>query len=240
MIPAGYLGGEKFAKIETMSGKKKTPTSLQLAIAVVAIALVLVVGVAIGLGLRTKNLEANEAVPTPIPRPTTSSTEPASESTSTTTSTTSTTSTTTTTTSSSATATTRSSSSSSTATSTTSSPSTSGTRQPRADFGTGRDDLDGLGFIASAARCNDGDRAFAIVATTDGTKAAACETRSGAKYYRSDSSSGRLTTEIIVDEGDRIVAQNGAYKYQMSPAGLLITRNNEVLERRSAVAWGTA
>ena len=237
MIPAGYLGGEKFAKIETMSGKKKTPTSLQLAIAVVAIALVLVVGVAIGLGLRTKNLEANEAVPTPIPRSTTSSTEPASESTSTTTSTTSTTSTTT---SSSATATTRSSSSSSTATSTTSSPSTSGTRQPRADFGTGRDDLDGLGFIASAARCNDGDRAFAIVATTDGTKAAACETRSGAKYYRSDSSSGRLTTEIIVDEGDRIVAQNGAYKYQMSPAGLLITRNNEVLERRSAVAWGTA
>lgn len=98
-----------------------------------------------------------------------------------------------------------------------------------------------MGFTNSAARCHSGDRAFAILATDQGSKAAACESRSGRKYYRGATADGNsLETDIIVDEGDRIVAQNGSWKYQMSPSGLLITQNNEVKNRQNATAWGTA
>lgn len=94
--------------------------------------------------------------------------------------------------------------------------------------------------MGSSARCNSGDRAFAVVAAEQGVKAAACETRSGEKYYRSDTPQGSVSTEIIVDEGDRVVARNGSYKYQMSPAGLLVTKDNEVIKKYAAEAWGTA
>ena len=108
-------------------------------------------------------------------------------------------------------------------------------------MGTGRDDVDARGWIASRARCHDGDRALAVVATETGTRAAACETPGGDKYYRGDAGDvGSLEAPIIVDEGDRIVARNGAWKYQMSPDGLMITENNEVRDTQAATAWGRA
>lgn len=94
--------------------------------------------------------------------------------------------------------------------------------------------------MGSSARCDDNDRAFAVVATEQDVKAAACEKRSGEKYYRSDTPQGAVTTEIIVDEGDRVVARNGSYKYQMSPDGLLVTKDNVVIKKYAAEAWGTA
>jgi hypothetical protein len=97
-----------------------------------------------------------------------------------------------------------------------------------------------LGFVGSSARCDSGDRAFAVVAAEGGIKATACETRSGEKYYRSDSPQGAMSTEVIVDEGDRVVARNGSYKYQMSPDGLLVTKDNEVVKKYAAETWGTA
>ena len=36
------------------------------------------------------------------------------------------------------------------------------------------------------------------------------------------------------------MAQNGAWKYQMSPDGLLITENNEVRDRQAGTVWGRA
>ena len=100
--------------------------------------------------------------------------------------------------------------------------------------------MDGLGFVRSSARCDSGDRAFAVIATEQSIKAAACETRSGEKYYRSDTPQGSGSMEIIVDEGDRIVARNGSYKYQMSPDGLLVTKDNVIIKKYAAEAWGTA
>ena len=110
----------------------------------------------------------------------------------------------------------------------------------QADFGTGRDDVDGLGFTSSAARCHNGDRAFAVLATSNSGTAVACETRDGSKYYRGSNNKGNIEAPIIVDEGNRIVAANGSYKYQMSPNGLLVTKNDKVQSRDNALAWGVA
>lgn len=79
-----------------------------------------------------------------------------------------------------------------------------------------------------------------MLATENGTTSVACETQSGEKYYRGNNEKGSVEAPIIVDEGNRIVAQNGSYKYQMSPDGLLVTKNNEVQSRNGASAWGVA
>nr|WP_162933162.1 hypothetical protein [Corynebacterium lactis] len=213
-----------------MSANDNSSKSLTVAIAAVATLLILVIGVAVGLSLRTDTAPKEQAMPSSTPATTSSS--PTSKTTTTTTSTTSTKPSPSPTSS-------RKSSATSSSTATTTTTSTSAAPKGQ-DFGTGRDDLDGLGFVGSAARCDSGDRAFAVIATAEGTKAAACETRSGDKYYRSDAPSGRLSTGIIVDEGDRIVARNGSFKYQMSPEGLLVTKDNNPIEKQAATAWGTA
>lgn len=248
-----------------MTARKKigeTSSSLTNAIAIVATALVIVVGVAVGLLLSKTNDNVDPQMPSSdaATASASASTKPSNSKTSKPSSKPSSETKASSSTTQSSTASTRTSTSSSTLTS----PKTSGTSatqttvsQPSRtseptsttttpapagqDFGTGRSDVDGLGFTNSAARCHSGDRAFAIVATDQGSKAAACETRSGRKYYRGETADGNsLETDIIVDEGNRIVAQNGSWKYQMSPDGLLITENNVVKNRQAAVAWGTA
>ncbi|MGK8360930.1 hypothetical protein [Corynebacterium amycolatum] len=230
-----------------MSGNG-TPKSLSIPIIIVATALVVVIGIAIGLSLNNSDEPPRPEVPSSS-QPTSSSSTPPSSTSSTSTSKTTTTTTTTsksseTSSSTSSTSSTSTSSSSSTP-STTSSSSTTTSSEPTSapegqDFGTGRSDLDGLGFVGSSARCDSGDRAFAVIAAEQGIKAAACETRSGEKYYRSDTPQGSGSMDIIVDEGDRVVAQNGSYKYQMSPDGVLVTKDNEVVKKYAAEAWGTA
>lgn len=191
-----------------------TTKTLAIAIGVVAAALVFVVAVALGLYLASGNDEPD--MPAPAPR-----TSATSQST----------------TSSSSTSTSSSSAGSSTSSSTSSSPTT----EPRDDLGTGRDDVDARGWTAPRARCHAGDRALAVVATDAGTRAAACESPDGTKYYRGDAGDmGSLEAPIIVDEGDRIVARNGAWKYQMSPEGLLITENDVVRKKQDATVWGRA
>lgn len=126
-------------------------------------------------------------------------------------------------------------------TSTTSSTSSSPTSEPQPDLGTGRSNVDERGWIGTRARCHTGDEAFAVLATADGTHAAACRTPDGSKYYRGDAGeTGSLEAPIIVDEGDRIVARNGGWKYQMSPDGLLITENDMVRRNEGATTWGRA
>ena len=88
------------------------------------------------------------------------------------------------------------------------------------------------------ARCHDGDRALAVVATENGTRRGAGRRR--VKYYRGDAGETGSRSPDHVDEGDRIVAQNGAWKYQMSPDGLLITENNVVKQTQDATVWGRA
>lgn len=231
-----------------MSGNGTSKT-LSILIGIVAAALVAVIGVGIGLSLANRGDTQPPEIPTAAPA-TTSDTDTSESGSSSTTTTETTTSDKTSSpsptsgkksdTSSTRSSTTKSSSSKTSTPTTSTSPSDEPEDTSGQDFGTGRSDLDGLGFVSSTARCDSGDRAFAVVATEGGIKAAACETRSGAKYYRSDTPQGALSTEIIVDEGDRVVARNGSYKYQMSPEGLLVTKDNEVIERYSAVAWGTA
>lgn len=122
-----------------------------------------------------------------------------------------------------------------------SSTSSSPTSEPQPDLGTGRSDVDERGWIGTRARCHAGDEAFAVLATADGTHAAACRTPGGSKYYRGDAGEkGSLEAPIIVDEGDRIVARNGGWKYQMSPDGLLITENDKVRQNQGATTWGQA
>ncbi|MCG7245628.1 hypothetical protein MHW99_07235 [Corynebacterium sp. ACRPX] len=229
-----------------MSGNG-TPKSLSIPIIIVTTALVVVIGIAIGLSLNNSDEPQRPEVPSSS-QPTSPSSTPPSSTSSTSTSKTTTTTTTTSKsseTSSSTPSTSTSSSSSTPSTSTSSSSSTTTSSEPTSapegqDFGTGRSDLDGLGFVGSSARCDSGDRAFAVVAAEQGIKAAACETRSGEKYYRSDTPQGSGSMDIIVDEGDRVVAQNGSYKYQMSPDGVLVTKDNEVVKKYAAEAWGTA
>ncbi|WP_408910132.1 hypothetical protein ACKFRO_04285 [Corynebacterium amycolatum] len=216
-----------------MSGNG-TPKSLSIPIIIVATALVVVIGIAIGLSLNNSDEPQRPEVPSSS-QPTSPSSTPPSSTSSTSTSKTTTTTTTTS----------KTSETSSSTPSTTSSSSTTTSSEPTSapegqDFGTGRSDLDGLGFVGSSARCDSGDRAFAVVAAEQGIKAAACETRSGEKYYRSDTPQGSGSMDIIVDEGDRVVAQNGSYKYQMSPDGVLVTKDNEVVKKYAAEAWGTA
>ncbi|WP_297449905.1 hypothetical protein [uncultured Corynebacterium sp.] len=205
-----------------MSGNG-TPKSLRISIIIVATALVVVIGIAIGLSLNINNAPKQPEVPSASQGTTSKSTQSPSPSTTTS----------------------KSSETSSSTSSTTSTPSTTTSSEPTStsagqDFGTGRSDLDGLGFVRSSARCDSGDRAFAVIATEQSIKAAACETRSGEKYYRSDTPQGSGSMEIIVDEGDRIVARNGSYKYQMSPDGLLVTKDNVIIKKYAAEAWGTA
>lgn len=199
-----------------------TSRTLAIAIGVVAAALVFVVAVAVGLYLADG--DDDPGVPTAAPG------APASQETSESRSP-----------SPSSSETSESTSGSTTSSTRTSTSSSEPTAEPRDDLGTGRDDVDARGWIASRARCHDGDRALAVVATETGTRAAACETPGGDKYYRGDAGDvGSLEAPIIVDEGDRIVARNGAWKYQMSPDGLMITENNEVRDTQAATAWGRA
>ena len=200
-----------------------TTKTLAIAIGVVAAALVFVVAVALGLYLATGNDEPE--MPTAAPSaPATSASSSTETSTSTSSSTTS-----------------SKSSSTRTSTSKPTGSSSTPTTEPRDDLGTGRGDVDARGWMGSRARCHDGDRALAVVATENGTRAAACQADDGSKYYRGDAGeTGSLEAPIIVDEGDRIVAQNGAWKYQMSPDGLLITENNVVKQTQDATVWGRA
>ena len=229
------------------SGKRGTTTkTLAIAIGVTAAALLLIVAVALGLYLATGDDEPE--VPTPAPAPTeTSGTSTTSErpesstSSSTSTSTSSSSTRSSTSTSSTHSSTSTSSSGSQTSSTTSSTTSSSPTSEPRPDLGTGRSDVDERGWIGTRARCHAGDEAFAVLATADGTHAAACRTPGGSKYYRGDAGEkGSLEAPIIVDEGDRIVARNGGWKYQMSPDGLLITENDEVRQNQGATTWGRA
>ncbi|KAA0881955.1 MULTISPECIES: hypothetical protein [Corynebacterium] len=227
-----------------MSGNG-TPKSLSIPIIIVATALVVVIGIAIGLSLNNSDEPQRPEVPSSSQPTPTSSTPPSSTSSTSTSKTTTTTTTTSKSSETSSSTPSTSTSSSSSTPSTTSSSSTTTSSEPTTapegqDFGTGRSDLDGLGFVGSSARCDNGDRAFAVIAAEQGIKAAACETRSGEKYYRSDTPQGSGSMDIIVDEGDRVVAQNGSYKYQMSPDGVLVTKDNEVVKKYAAEAWGTA
>ena len=70
------------------------------------------------------------------------------------------------------------------------------------------------------------------------TLAVACDTGNGYKYYRGLNGDDGIEMEIIVDEGDRIVGRNGAWKYQMSPSSLLITQNNVVQHNMTTEVWG--
>ncbi|MDK8768941.1 hypothetical protein QP932_10605 [Corynebacterium freneyi] len=218
------------------SGKRGTTTTKTLAIAigVTAAALMFVVAVALGLYLATSDDEPE--MPTPAPAPTeTSGTSVTSERPE------SSTSSSTSTSSRSSTSSTSTSSSESRTSSTTSSTSSSPTSEPQPDLGTGRSDVDERGWIGTRARCHTGDEAFAVLATADGTHATACRTPGGSKYYRGDAGEkGSLEAPIIVDEGDRIVARNGGWKYQMSPDGLLITENDKVRQNQGATTWGQA
>lgn len=222
------------------SGKRGTTTTKTLAIAigVTAAALMFVVAVALGLYLATSDDEPE--MPTPAPAPTeTSGTSATSErpESSTSSSTSPSTSSTSTSTSSSESRTSSTTSSTTTSSTTSSSP----TSEPQPDLGTGRSDVDERGWIGTRARCHTGDEAFAVLATADGTHAAACRTPDGSKYYRGDAGEkGSLEAPIIVDEGDRIVARNGGWKYQMSPDGLLITENDKVRQNQGATTWGRA
>ena len=199
-----------------------TSRTLAIAIGVVAAALVFVVAVAVGRYLA----DGDDAPGVPTAAPGAPASQETSESRSP---------------SPSSSETSESTSGSTTSSTRTSTSSSEPTTEPRDDLGTGRDDVDARGWIASRARCHDGDRALAVVATETGTRAAACETPGGDKYYRGDAGDvGSLEAPIIVDEGDRIVARNGAWKYQMSPDGLMITENNEVRDTQAATAWGRA
>lgn len=219
-----------------------TQTPLLIAIGAVGLALVVVIGIALGLALTRTDDDPD--TPDAAPPATSESRERTSETsgdtTSSTSTSTSTSSSTSSTSSSTSTSRTTSSRTSSTTTSEpTTSESTAPTSEPRDDdLGTGRSDVDGRGWTATGARCHSGDRAIAVVLTEDGSRAAACETPGGDKYYRGINDSGNLEAPIIVDEGDRIVAQNGSWKYQMSPEGLLITENNEIRDRQTGTVWG--
>lgn len=221
-----------------------TQTPLLIAIGAVGLALVVVIGIALGLALTRTDDDPD--TPDAAPPATSESRERTSETsgdtTSSTSTSTSTSSSTSSTSSSTSTSRTTSSRTSSTTTSEpTTSESTAPTSEPRDDdLGTGRSDVDGRGWTATGARCHSGDRAIAVVLTENGSRAAACETPGGDKYYRGMNDSGNLEAPIIVDEGDRIVAQNGAWKYQMSPDGLLITENNVVKQTQDATVWGRA
>lgn len=222
-------------------------TPLLIAIGAVGLALVVVIGIALGLALTRTDDDPD--TPDAAPPATSESRERTSEtsgdttsSTSTSTSTSSSTSSTSSSTSASRTTSSRTTSSRTSSTTTsepTTSESTAPTSEPRDDdLGTGRSDVDGRGWTATGARCHSGDRAIAVVLTEDGSRAAACESPGGDKYYRGMNDSGNLEAPIIVDEGDRIVAQNGSWKYQMSPEGLLITENNEIRDRQTGTVWG--
>ena len=219
-----------------------TQTPLLIAIGAVGLALVVVIGIALGLALTRTDDDPD--TPDAAPPATSESRERTSETSGDTTSSTSTSmstsSSTSSTSSSTSTSRTTSSRTSSTTTSEpTTSESTAPTSEPRDDdLGTGRSDVDGRGWTATGARCHSGDRAIAVVLTENGSRAAACETPGGDKYYRGMNDSGNLEAPIIVDEGDRIVAQNGSWKYQMSPEGLLITENNEIRDRQTGTVWG--
>ena len=106
----------------------------------------------------------------------------------------------------------------------------------------GRNDVDSRGWIGYYTRCDAGDEAMAVLRTHDSddnlTLAVACDTGSGYKYYRGLNGSNPIEMEIIVDEGDRIVGRNGAWKYQMSPSSLLITQNNVVQHNMTTEVWG--
>ena len=110
------------------------------------------------------------------------------------------------------------------------------------DLGTGRNDVDSRGWIGYYTRCDAGDEAMAVLRTHDSagnlTLAVACDTGSGYKYYRGLNGSNPIEMEVIVDEGDRIVGRNGAWKYQMSPSSLLITQNNVVQHNMTTEVWG--
>lgn len=221
---------------------ESTQTPLLIAIGAVGLALVVVIGIALGLAL-TRTDEDPDTPEAAAPA-TSESRERTRTSTSDGTSTSSSTSTSTSTSSSSSrtstSRTTTSRTTSSRTTEPTTSESTSPTSEPRDDLGTGRSDVDARGWTTSGARCRSGDRAIAVVLTESGSRASACETPGGDKYYRGSNDSGNLEAPIIVDEGDRIVAQNGSWKYQMSPDGLLITENNEVRDRQTGTVWGRA
>ncbi|PMC62443.1 hypothetical protein CJ204_05440 [Corynebacterium xerosis] len=208
------------------SDDRETITSRTLAIAIGVVAAALVFVVAVAVGLYLADGDDDPGVPTAAPgapasRETSESSSPSPSSSSSETS--------------------ENTTSSTTSSTRTSMSSSSPTTEPRDDLGTGRDDVDARGWIASRARCHDGDKALAVVATETGTRAAACQTPGGDKYYRGDAGDvGSLEAPIIVDEGDRIVARNGAWKYQMSPDGLMITENDEVRDTQAATAWGRA
>lgn len=112
----------------------------------------------------------------------------------------------------------------------------------RDDLGTGRSDVDERGWIGRYTRCDQGDDALAVLRTHDRagnlTLAVACEAPDGYKYYRGLNGSNSIEMPVIVDEGDRIVAQNGSWKYQMSPSSLIITENNVVEHNMPAEVWG--
>lgn len=215
-------------------------TPLLIAIGAVGLALVVVIGIALGLALTSTDDDPD--TPDAAPPATSESRERTSETSGDTTSSTSTSTSTSSSTSASRTTSSRTTSSRTSSTTTsepTTSESTAPTSEPRDDdLGTGRSDVDGRGWTATGARCHSGDRAIAVVLTEDGSRAAACESPGGDKYYRGMNDSGNLEAPIIVDEGDRIVAQNGSWKYQMSPEGLLITENNEIRDRQTGTVWG--
>ncbi|MEJ5919168.1 hypothetical protein [Corynebacterium sp. H78] len=210
---------------------QKSPISL--AIAAVAVALVLVVGVAVGLALNNSDEEKEPEVPPAQQTFSISTTSSPDSESSTSSSTSSTTST------SSSSDTSSESSTSTESTSETTSETSSETAEPDDDgFNIPNENVDGRGWVNSSARCGDGDRAFAVLATDKGTTTVACERNDGSKYYRGDASAGSLEAPIIVDEGDRIVAQNGDWKYQMSPDRLVVTKNNETQSIEGATIWG--
>ena len=110
------------------------------------------------------------------------------------------------------------------------------------DLGTGRSDVDSYGWKDSYARCGMRGQAVAVLKVRDSAGdpmlTVACMNADGPMYYRGTGTAGDLEADIIVDAGDRIVAQNGAWKYQMSPSGLVITENNVVKHSYPAEVWG--
>lgn len=108
------------------------------------------------------------------------------------------------------------------------------------NFSTGRSNLGSLGFANNSTRYDSGDRTFIVTAAEQRIEAAACETCSDEKCYRSDTPRGSGSMGIVVDEGDRVVIQDGSYRYQMSPDGVLVAKDNEVVRKYATEAWGTA
>lgn len=227
-----YAGGspfppsQPFAAPAPAGGRGGTPTSLIVAIAAVVVTLLLVVGVAVGMMMNRGDGSANASGGNggnggvdPVAQPTTITTGDAAPETVTVTE------------------------EAERAPETTTVRETTRERSSSSDdLGTGRSDVDSRGWIGYYTRCDRGHEALAVLRTHDGdgnlTLAVACETAGGYKYYRGLNGSNPIEMDVIVDEGDRIVGQNGSWKYQMSPANLIITQNNVVKYKMTTEVWG--